>query len=29
MIHYVQADKDGLWYYEMHEDKYLDFVRAI
>lgn len=29
MIHYDQADKDGLWYYEMHEDKYLDFVRAV
>jgi hypothetical protein len=29
MIHYGQADKDGLWYYEMHEDNYLDFVRAI
>ena len=26
MVHIAQEDKDGLWYYEMSEDKYLDFV---
>ncbi|POD97066.1 N-acetyltransferase [Pectobacterium odoriferum] len=28
MVHCEQADKDGLWYYEMHEDNFIDFVRA-
>lgn len=28
MIRCAQADKEGLWYYEMNEDDFLDFVRA-